>query len=524
MAITKDQILAELRKRQAARQVENKAVRKPIAKTQPKPDAVLTEQTNRQGPRTISEAITQRTASLKGETKKIYTTLAENIANATRTIYSEATQAGPYMGVANTGNAAGVGLVKTYFDIFFGYFPSLIVPELASTQPIKTEKAMIFYYQTLAGSTKGGVTTGDVLIDAFQVNTNKEYTSNEVTIATGADVAVWGPVIPRSIKIPGQTLTYTTDAAATFVVGAATYTVTITNAAGVINVAITDAQSTAVTTFKTATYEYANKYAPTQVPELNANVDSREITAKARTIKTQYSFQAGFGFEAQFGITLEDKLGEAAMYELKRETDLDFVFEIMNAATTLVQWNKAAGVANGLYEFHKLSFLDAVITASNIIFKISKRARGNVLLVGPNAQTVVETLPAFQGESYGSQLGGSRVIGKLKDIKVIAIPELADDDWAVIYKSQNDSLDAGIVFAPYIPVVATPTVMLDDFMARKAFTTSYGKLVVNPNYFVRGQISNNPIAQPVQILNKAGEVIEAFGDETPVEAGGGSQT
>jgi hypothetical protein len=186
----------------------------------------------------------------------------------------------------------------------------------------------------------------------------------------------------------------------------------------------------------------------------------------------------------------------------------------MKNAPTLVQWNRAAGAANGLYEFHKLSFLDAVIAASNKIFKDSKRVRGNILLVGPNAQTIVETLPAFQGENYGSQLGGATVIGKLKDIKVIAIPDLDDNDWAVIYKDQNDSLNAGLIFAPYIPVVSTPTVMLDDFMARKAFTTSYGKLIVNNRYFVRGTIINNPIAQPIQVLNKDGEVIEAFGDTT----------
>jgi len=51
-------------------------------------------------------------------------------------------------------------------------------------------------------------------------------------------------------------------------------------------------------------------------------------------------------------------------------------------------------------------------------------------------------------------------------------------------------------------------------MARKAFTTSYGKLIVNNKYFVRGTIINNPIAQPIQVLNKGGEVIEAFGDTT----------
>ena len=251
-------------------------------------------------------------------------------------------------------------------------------------------------------------------------------------------------------------------------------------------------------------YLYDNKYAPTQVPELNANIDSREINAIPRTIKTNYSFQAGFGFEAQFGVKLEDKLAEAAMYQLKRETDLDFVFEIMNSAPVQIVWNKAAGVANGLYEWHKLSFRDAIVGASNHIFKISKRVRGNVLLVGPAAQSIVETLPEFVGQNFGSQIGGPAVIGKLKDIKVIAIPDLSDNDWAVIYKNDQDNLDAGIVFAPYIPVVATTPVTLDDFVIRRAYTMSYGKLVTNADYFVRGTIINDPVALPMYLVSKDG--------------------
>lgn len=511
MPITKEQILAELRKRQAAKALtENKAVRTPVKRTMNTQTVVEENRnlSNATAPRTITEAISQRTSKLKGADKLIYTTLAENIANATRSIYSEATQVGQNSGYG-VGNQAGVGLVKTYFDIFFGYFPNLIVQEIASVQPIKTEKAMIFYYQTVAGSTKGNVTAGQVLIDPFQINTDPEYTSDNVTVGTikttasgdglTVEVPAWSPVV--TVYANGTKLS--TDSATTVEGAALTTTVT----ANTVKVVAAGAPSKDLV----IKYIYANKYAPTEVPELNANVDSRDIVAKARTIKTQYSFQAGFGFEAQFGVTLEDKLAEAAMFELKRETDLDFVFEIMNSAPTLIQWNKAGGAANGLYEFHKLSFLDAIVGASNHILKISKRNRGNVLLVGPNAQTVVETLPAFQGDSYGSQLGGARVIGKLKDIKVIAIPELADDDWAVIYKSTTDTLDAGIVFAPYIPVVATPTVMLDDFLARKAFTTSYGKLVTNANYFVRGTIINDPVAMPVQVLNKNGIVIEAFG-------------
>lgn len=517
MPITKEQILKKIAERKQELKNESKApvVKRPLRESRvaQQPTRVLNETSRKQGPRTIAEAVQRKTAGMKPEQKHLYTTLAENITKAA-TVLNEATQAGAGTFGA-VGNGAGVGMVITYFDIFFGYFPNLIVPEIASTQPIKTEKAMIFYYQTVAGSTKGNVTTGDVLISPFAINTDVNYSSQLIdlpvvgaaTSYTSGAKALWGPYVARSLQLEGATLTWASDTAFTGSLDDNGTAIAITNGAvtianGQITVAMTLA-ATASKGFK-LTYAYDNKYAPTQVPELNANIDSREINALPRTIKTNYSFQAGFGFEAQFGVKLEDKLAEAAMYELKRETDLDFVFEIMNAAPVQIVWNKAAGVANGLYEWHKLSFRDAVVGASNHIFKVSKRVRGNVLLVGPAVQSIVETLPEFVGQDFGSQIGGPAVIGKLKDIKVIAIPDLADNDWAVLYKNDQDNLDAGIVFAPYIPVVATTPVTLDDFVIRRAYTMSYGKLVTNPNYFVKGTIINDPVALPIFLVSKDG--------------------
>lgn len=509
--IDKKAVFAELEKRRAERAKIEESIkakgkkqnesRKAAPKKAAQRQSVVSETRRYTGePRSINEAINVRTKSMTGETKHMYEMLAENIANATRTIYSEATQANSASGALLDG--AGVGMVKTYFDIFFGYFPSLIVPEIASTQPIKTQKAMVFYYETVAGSTKGGVAKGQKLITPFEVNTDPEYSSDAVTIAKNTEVAVWGPYVARSIEVPGVEIVWTSDTAFADTIDGATVIGAVTLGSGTIKVDITGTGAAGVTHVK---YHYNNIYAPTEVPELNANIDAREITAKARTIKTNYSFQAGFGFEAQFGARLEDKLAESAMYELKRETDLDFVFEVMKSAPVKITWNRSAGVPNGLYEFHKLSFVDAIAAASNYIFQKSKRASGNVLLVGINAQTIVQTLPSFKGETYGAQLGGAKVIGKLGDnIKVIAVPELGNNDWAVLYKNPKDNLDAGIIFAPYIPVVATPTVMLDDFMARKAYTTSYGKLVVNPNYFVRGEIIDNPVAAPILLVSKDG--------------------
>lgn len=520
--ITKEQILKKLAERKKAQEAAAKTVKKPVysknlTERAVRPQSRVVKENvaaRKSGPRTISEDLKLRLEPFKTkEQQHLYKTLSENMVKAVRTL-SEATQAGPSVfGVEGSG--AGVGLMKTYFDIFFGYFPNLIVPEIASTQPIKTEKAMIFYYQTVAGSDKGNVAKGSALITPFAINTDKNYTNYLVNLpnvtSTGAYDStakpLWAPLVARSVQIEGATLTWSTDTAFTGTIADGASTINITQ--GVVTVDSTTIKVTmtldaAPSKALAITYQYDNKYAPTQVPELNADIDSREITAMARTVKTNYSFQAGFGFEAQFGVKLEDKLAESAMYELKRETDLDFVFEIMNAAPVQVVWNRGAGVANGLYEFHKQSFRDAVVGASNYIFKTSKRVRGNVLLVGINAQTIVETLQDFKGQDFGSQIGGPAVIGKLKDIKVIAVPDLGENDWAVIYKNEKDNLDAGIVFAPYIPVVATTPVTLDDFVIRRAYTMSYGKLVVNANYFVRGTIIDDPMAMPVYLISKDG--------------------
>jgi hypothetical protein len=537
--MTKQELLKKIaerkkeRERQAVLEAARQRVKKPVYSKKLNENVegskVLRERTlarKPNEPRTINEAIAQRIEPFKSDAQKhLYKTLSENMVQAVK-VLTEATQAGPAVSSV-TGQGAGVGLMKTYFDIFFGYFPNLIVPEIASTQPIKTEKAMIFYYNTIAGTDKGNVEAGDALITPFKISTDKNYTSYLTNLpAIGTDTltyntdhneydsgskTLWAPLVARSVKIKNAVLTWSTDTAFTGVYTEADGTeIAITN--GVVTADATSIQVTFdiakdVNGWNPAleiTYSYDNKYAPTEVPELNADIDSREITAMARTVKTNYSFQAGFGFEAQFGVKLEDKLAESAMYELKRETDLDFVFEIMNSAPVQVIWNRAGGVANGLYEFHKQSFRDAIVGASNYIFKVSKRVRGNVLLVGVNAQTIVETLQDFKGSDFGSQIGGPSVIGKLKDIKVIAVPDLGEDDWAVIYKNDKDNLDAGIVFAPYIPVVATQPVTLDDLLIRRAYTMSYGKLVTNADYFVKGRIINDPMAQPVYLISKEG--------------------
>lgn len=47
------------------------------------------------------------------------------------------------------------------------------------------------------------------------------------------------------------------------------------------------------------------------------------------------------------------------------------------------------------------------------------------------------------------------------------------------------STDFGFVWAPYVPVVITPTITPDDFVGRKGLMTRYGKKMVRSDFYGR---------------------------------------
>jgi hypothetical protein len=47
------------------------------------------------------------------------------------------------------------------------------------------------------------------------------------------------------------------------------------------------------------------------------------------------------------------------------------------------------------------------------------------------------------------------------------------------------------VYAPYIPFYTTPTVVLDDFIARKGMATQWAKRRVNGRFYCPGTVTGN---------------------------------
>ena len=70
-----------------------------------------------------------------------------------------------------------------------------------------------------------------------------------------------------------------------------------------------------------------------------------------------------------------------------------------------------------------------------------------------------------------------------------------------VEKPQESYLDSEIdsgyvhapyIFAPYVPLITTPVVVLDDFSARRGIVERYGQKLLNPSLYEQKLLVNRP--------------------------------
>ena len=383
------------------------------------------------------------------------------------------------------------------FDLVTAVFPNLIAQDLVSVQTLNARVGQLFYLKYQYGSNKGGVTLGSTMTSPFVIGNPDDfyYTSDtipaEAVGASGTDTQsftlAWLPVRPGTVTITatksGGTLSVTDDGEGGWS-GTDAVSGAIDYATGVCTLVF----AAATTSVPSAAYRYNNEYAPANIPEIDINIEHMTATAASRKLRARYSFDSGFDLQKTMFVDPDNLLQEASVNQIRAEIDAELLNDMVQGATGgTVTWNKVApfGVS---YEDHKKSVVDAMTEGSSMIFAKTRRAEGNFVVAGKDFCDVVETLDAFQSSGVTNPFG-PYFLGTLKKWKVYKNPFFADTRFLIGYKGAS-LLDAGYIYAPYIPIFSTQVIMLDDFMARRGFATSYAKKLVNANFFVTGTVTN----------------------------------
>ena len=248
---------------------------------------------------------------------------------------------------------------------------------------------------------------------------------------------------------------------------------------------------------------------PFSIPEINVQMRSEAIVAKTRKLKAVWTPEFAQDLNAYHSLDAEAELTSIMSEYISLEIDLEIMDMLIEAAPTTEYWsaqnNKAINPGVTAFDVD-LGFFNSqgqwfqtlgtkMQKVSNIIHQKTLRGGANFLVCSPTVATVLESIPGYASTSDGDASKSSYAFGIQKSgainnrYTVYKNPYMTENTILMGFRG-GQFLEAGAVFAPYIPLIMTPLVYdPDTFTPRKGLLTRYAKKVVRPEYYAKILVS-----------------------------------
>ena len=248
---------------------------------------------------------------------------------------------------------------------------------------------------------------------------------------------------------------------------------------------------------------------PIRIPEINVQLQSQAIVAKTRKLKAVWTPEFAQDLNAYHSLDAEAELTSIMSEYISLEIDLEILEMLIDTAAAGTEYWSAVnntalsgtGIVNsnlGFYNSQGQWFQTLgtkIQKLSNIIHQKTLRGGANFLVCSPQVATILESIPGFAANSDGDAAKMNYAFGVQKAgtmnsrYNVYKNPYMAENTILLGYRG-NQFLEAGAVFAPYIPLIMTPLVYdPDTFTPRKGLLTRYAKKVVRPEFYGKIYVS-----------------------------------
>lgn len=415
--------------------------------------------------------------------------------------------------IFETTDSSAISFLGIQLPVIAALLPSLVLNKLSVTQALDRRTGSVFFLDVKYGTSKGSVTSADDMMNAKTGHARtagaRQYASqrikNEAVTALDTTIQLgYFPVVTGTLVITdsttGEVLSVAStangvDTLSSSLSGGLTATVTLATGAVVISGSGLGHAGVASYQYNYQTGGLAGAVA-NNVPEVNIAVSAETITAEDFPLKALFTLGAAIDLEKAHGLNLEDELVKYLGGEVKFTMDhlgIDLMYAAAGAtgAATSPGTYTAAPSTGEAWVWKKYQFLDFVEKANVNILNKTLRAMCNFLVVGNDASRLIRQLePHFKPAAGLDSLvpTGPYELGTLDGRLVVHDPLL--DANAILFGFKGDNyLFSGFLFAPYIPLFSTPTLVTADLKAQKGFLASAGYKVVNPGMYTTGAIT-----------------------------------
>jgi len=242
---------------------------------------------------------------------------------------------------------------------------------------------------------------------------------------------------------------------------------------------------------------------PITIPQINIQMQSEAIVAKTRKLRAVWTPEFAQDLNAYHSLDAEAELTSIMSEYISLEIDLEILDMLIESAAAGTEWWSAqnnlalgsTGVTNadlGFFNSQGQWFQTLgtkIQKLSNIIHQKTLRGGANFLVCSPTVATIIESIPGFASTSDGDAAKASYAFGVQKAgtinsrYTVYKNPYMTENTILLGFRG-GQFLEAGAVFAPYIPLIMTPLVYdPNTFTPRKGLLTRYAKKVVRPEFY-----------------------------------------
>ena len=250
------------------------------------------------------------------------------------------------------------------------------------------------------------------------------------------------------------------------------------------------------------------------IPEIDIKIESIPVTAQTRKLRARWSPELAQDLNAYHSMDAEVELTQILSEQIALEIDREILGDLLSGAkganffwsrspgkfvnkrtgaeiqrtSTLNPGPAFTGTVREWYE----TLTETVIDVANEIHRKTLRGSANFIVVSPDVATILEASvlyrPSYSLDGDG-QVGapftmGAEKVGTLSNrFTVYKDPYFPRNKILVGYKG-GSYLETGFVYAPYVPLIVTPTIFQpDDFTPRKGVMTRYGKKMVRADFY-----------------------------------------
>jgi hypothetical protein len=240
-------------------------------------------------------------------------------------------------------------------------------------------------------------------------------------------------------------------------------------------------------------YEFDLEDNPFQ-PEVTLSIDSDTVAALTRKLKTSWSLEAAQDLKSVHNIDAESTLTDLMADEMVAEIDREIINDLIVAANIRATHNFAtAAGASVNFTDRNIALLYKVLEVANIIHRTTLRGPANWMVTSADISSKFEQLNDFRGSDAfvmdGMDIGitsAGTIQGKMRLYKDPLFPNCK----ILMGFKGNSVLDAGYFYAPYIPLLSTPTVLdPNSFTPNKGIMTRYGKKLIEDGGLYYGTIT-----------------------------------